>query len=82
MKDFGRQEIPEAELRKMVAETIAFEIPLKVTENISVLELFTADFIFKDVGARFMSRCSGLFSKNETRKVTVWLPLLVIPVVL
>jgi threonine synthase len=26
---------------------------------------------FKDVGARFMSRCLGYFLKNETRKVTV-----------
>ncbi len=41
MKDFAGDEIPEAELRKIVAETIAFDIPLKkVTENISVLELF------------------------------------------
>ena len=56
MKDFAGDEIPEAELRKIVAETIAFEIPLKkVTENISVLELFHGPTLaFKDVGARFM----------------------------
>ena len=73
MKDFAGDEIPEAELRKIVAETIAFEIPLKkVTENISVLELFHGPTLaFKDVGARFMSRCLGYFLKNETRKVTV-----------
>ena len=73
MKDFVGDEIPEAELRKIVAETIAFEIPLKkVTENISVLELFHGPTLaFKDVGARFMSRCLGYFLKNETRKVTV-----------
>ena len=29
MKDFVGDEIPEAELRKIVAETIAFEIPFK-----------------------------------------------------
>ena len=73
MKDFAGDEIPEAELRKIVAETIAIEIPLKkVTENISVLELFHGPTLaFKDVGARFMSRCLGYFLKNETRKVTV-----------
>ena len=73
MKDFAGNEIPEAELRKIVAETIAFDIPLKkVTENISVLELFHGPTLaFKDVGARFMSRCLGYFLKNETRKVTV-----------
>ncbi len=73
MKDFAGDEIPEAELRKIVAETIAFDIPLKkVTENISVLELFHGPTLaFKDVGARFMSRCLGYFLKNETRKVTV-----------
>ena len=47
MKDFAGDEIPEAELRKIVPN-YRFEIPLKkVTENISVLELFTwADFGF------------------------------------
>ena len=58
MKDFAGDEIPETELRKIVSETIAFEIPLKkVTENISVLELFHGPTLaFKDVGARFMTR--------------------------
>lgn len=73
MKDFVGDEIPEEILRKIVSETIAFEIPLKkITENISVLELFHGPTLaFKDVGARFMSRCLGYFLKNETRKVTV-----------
>ena len=33
MKDFVGDEIPEAELRKIVAETIAFEIPLKKSDR-------------------------------------------------
>ncbi len=34
MKDFAGDEIAEAELRKIVAETIAFEIPLKKVTKI------------------------------------------------
>ena len=65
--------IPENELRRIVAETISFEIPLvKVTDNISSLELFHGPTLaFKDIGARFMSRCLGYFVKNNDRKITV-----------
>ncbi len=73
VKDFVDDEIPEVELRRIVAETIQFEIPLKnINENISVLELFHGPTLaFKDVGARFMSRCLSYFLKDEQRKVTV-----------
>lgn len=73
MKDFAGDEIPEAVLRKICAETIDFDIPLKnISENISVLELFHGPTLaFKDVGARFMSRCLSYFLQNENRKVTV-----------
>lgn len=66
--------IPGNELKKIVTETIAFDIPLiPVTENISSLELFHGPTLaFKDVGARFMSRCLGYFMKNNVRRpVTV-----------
>jgi threonine synthase len=65
--------IPENELKKIVGETIDFDFPLvTVTENIAALELFHGPTLaFKDVGARFMSRCLGYFVKNENRKVTV-----------
>src|SRR6187455_2023521 len=67
------EDIPGEELRRIVAETINFPIPLvKVNENISSLELFHGPTLaFKDVGARFMSRCLGHFLKNENQKVTV-----------
>ncbi len=73
MKDFVGDGIPEAELRKIVSETIQFDIPLKsINEKIAVLELFHGPTLaFKDVGARFMSRCLSYFLKNEKRKVTV-----------
>ncbi|MDP4213756.1 MAG: threonine synthase [Bacteroidota bacterium] len=65
--------IPEDVLKKIVAETIAFDIPLvPVSENISALELFHGPTLaFKDVGARFMSRCLGHFMKGNARPVTV-----------
>ncbi len=73
MKDFVGDEIPEFDLRTIVSETINFEIPLKkINENIDVLELFHGPTLaFKDIGARFMSRCLSYFLKNEKRKVTV-----------
>lgn len=65
--------IHPVELKRIVSETIAFDFPLvPITENISTLELFHGPtFAFKDVGARFMSRCLGYFVKNENKKVTV-----------
>ncbi|MFT3934954.1 MAG: threonine synthase [Chitinophagaceae bacterium] len=65
--------IPENDLRKIVAETVNFEIPLvPVTENSLSLELFHGPTLaFKDIGARFMSRCLGYFVKDKNKKVTV-----------
>jgi threonine synthase len=65
--------IPENELRRIVEETINFEIPLvKVTDNIFSLELFHGPTMaFKDIGARFMSRCLSFFVKNNDKKITV-----------
>jgi threonine synthase len=65
--------IPESELRQIVKETINFPIPLvKITDAIYSLELFHGPTLaFKDVGARFMSRCLGYFVKNRKEKVIV-----------
>ncbi len=73
MNQYVGDSIPEKTLRKIVAETIAFEIPLvPVSENIYTLELFHGPTLaFKDVGARFMSRCLGYFMKGKERPVTV-----------
>ena len=73
IKPYVGNEIPEDELRRIVAETINFEIPLKkINETIFSLELFHGPTLaFKDVGARFMSRCLGYFVKNNDKKVTV-----------
>lgn len=65
--------LPGQELRKIVSETVNFEFPLvEVTESISALELFHGPTLaFKDVGARFMSRCLGYFVRNNDQPVTV-----------
>jgi len=65
--------IDEASLRNIIDETVNFPFPLvPITENISTLELFHGPTLaFKDVGARFMSRCLGYFSGEEKRKTTV-----------
>ena len=66
-------EIPKNELERIVSETIGFDFPLvKVEENIFSLELFHGPTLaFKDVGARFMSRCLGYFVKDENKKISV-----------
>lgn len=66
-------EIDDARLREICEETVNFDFPLvQLNENISVLELFHGPTLaFKDVGARFMSRCLGYFSKGQGEKTVV-----------
>ncbi len=73
IREYVGDTIPEKILRGIVAETIAFEIPLvRLDESIFSLELFHGPTLaFKDVGARFMSRCLGYFMQGEERAVTV-----------
>ena len=73
IKPYTATSIPEAELRRIVSETINFDIPLvKVTDAIFSLELYHGPTLaFKDIGARFMSRCLGYFVKGLSKKVTV-----------
>jgi threonine synthase len=65
--------LPENELRRIARETIDFDFPLvSVTPEIQSLELFHGPTLaFKDVGARFMSRCLGYFVRGNDRPVTV-----------
>src|ERR1043165_1665942 len=65
--------IADADLFQICEHTVNFDFPLvKVSDNIYSLELFHGPTLaFKDVGARFMSRCLGYFSKGNDKKVTV-----------
>ncbi len=65
--------LTEEELRRIVAETVNFDFPLvPITSDIFSLELFHGPTLaFKDVGARFMSRCLGYFVRGNDQPVTV-----------
>ncbi len=65
--------IPQNELKRIVEETINFDFPLvRINDKIKTLELFHGPTLaFKDVGARFMSRCLGYFVQGNNKKVTV-----------
>jgi threonine synthase len=72
MKPYVGGLIDDASLQLICAETINFDFPLvPITDTISSLELFHGPTLaFKDVGARFMSRCLGYFSKElQVKKV-------------
>lgn len=73
IKPYIGNEMTDEELFRIVSETVNFPIPLeKVTDSIYSLELFHGPTLaFKDVGARFMSRCLGQFVKGADKKVTV-----------
>lgn len=73
IKPYVGDTIPQNELERIVAETINFDFPLvKIDEDAYALELFHGPTLaFKDVGARFMSRCLEYFVRNNNRKVIV-----------
>ena len=73
IRPYVSDDIPLNELKRIVEETVNFNIPLvKVNEQMYSLELFHGPTLaFKDIGARFMSRCLGYFARETNRKVTV-----------
>ncbi len=73
MEPYVGDTIDKKSLDRIVSETINFPFPLiQVNDHISSLELFHGPTLaFKDVGARFMSRCLGHFSQQQSGKVTV-----------
>jgi len=73
IKPFVGAEIPDETLYRICAETVNFDFPLvKITDSIYTLELFHgATLAFKDVGARFMSRCLRYFSREKREKTIV-----------
>ena len=73
IKPYVGSAMADDKLFQIVSETVDFPIPLvKVNDTISSLELFHGPTLaFKDIGAKFMSRCLGYFVKGDSRKVTV-----------
>lgn len=73
IRPFVGDSIPDEMLIDICSETVDFPFPLvKLNEQISALELFHGPTLaFKDVGARFMSRCLRYFSDDSGRKTIV-----------
>ena len=67
---FFGEDVDAESLRRIVYDTLAFDIPLKeVEENIYSLELFHGPTLaFKDVGARFMARLLQYFLHKEGKE--------------
>ncbi len=70
IQQFVGDEIPTTELKRIIVETLSFDFPLvQVEENVYSLELFHGPTMaFKDVGARFMSRCLAYFNRDKDQK--------------
>ena len=73
IKPYVGKEIDNKKLLSIVTETLDFEFPIvEITDNIAAFELFHGPTLaFKDVGARFMARALGHFSKSMKDKTTV-----------
>jgi threonine synthase len=69
---FG-EDIPREELEPIVEEAVNFDTPLvKVEERIFALELFHGPTLaFKDVGARFLARLLGYFTRDLEQDIHV-----------
>jgi threonine synthase len=73
IKPYVGVSIDEETLFQICTETVDFDFPLiRISERISTLELFHGQTLaFKDVGARFMSRCLQYFTRNQDEKTVV-----------
>ncbi|MCC3154135.1 threonine synthase [Hymenobacter sp. BT770] len=74
MRPYVGSTMPDSDLQRICAEAVDFDFPLVPVEpGVTALELFHGPTLaFKDVGARFMSRCLGYFAqRGDTPPVTV-----------
>src|SRR5690606_1576703 len=67
------QDIPAADLKRIVEETVNFDAPLvQLKDGSYILELFHGPSLaFKDFGARFMSRIMAYFSEKSNQVLDV-----------
>ena len=67
IKQFVGNEIPESDLKEIIADVLQFDFPIvQIEDDIYSLELFHGPTMaFKDVGARFMARCLSYFNKQN-----------------
>lgn len=73
LKPYFCPTIPEDQFLQLTKEAFNFPIPLnKVTEHISVLELFHGPTLaFKDIGARFLARVMAQFTIGLEQNINV-----------
>jgi threonine synthase len=73
IKPYVGEDIPVDKLYEICSETVAFDFPLvEISDRIFTLELFHGPTLaFKDVGARFMSRCLRYFAQERSEKTIV-----------
>lgn len=73
MRPYVGNTIPDEKFYQIVSEAVNFSLPLiQVNDRIASLELFHGPTLaFKDIGARFMSRCLGYFAGRRSEKLTV-----------
>ena len=74
MKPYVGDALPDDVLMDILQEVLSFEFPLKkINDQIYSLELFHGPTLaFKDLGARFLSRCLHfLISKKREKKILV-----------
>lgn len=73
MRPYVGDVIPADDLAEIASSAVSFDFPLvALDDDIYTLELFHGPTLaFKDVGARFMSRCLGYFARTLNKKVTV-----------
>lgn len=73
MRPYVGNTIPDNVLMEIMQETLAFDFPLtKIDDNTYCLELFHGPTLaFKDLGARFLSRCIGYFAREKNEKIII-----------
>ncbi len=73
LKQYTGTTIPHSTLQNICTAAIDFPIPLiSLSEELKVLELFQGPTLsFKDLGARFMSRCLSYFAQSMDKKIVV-----------
>jgi len=73
IRQFVQEDIDDEKLKEILTEVLDFDFPIvPITDHIATLELFHGPTLaFKDVGARFMARCLGHFSEDNTSEITV-----------
>lgn len=70
---FTDEDIPAAELKRIIQHTIQFDAPvLPIERDVYALELFHGPTLaFKDFGARFMSQLLGFFANQQDKEIVI-----------